>query len=286
MTAWQFEVSASSSTAVIDRIRQRLSHLLVIHPDAPLCAIRLDGCNWTKSTGADEMVIHMGAPLSPNLPFDLFVNADPESDAFLDMQRVVERALPELEAAGVTLGASEQATAMERWVFFVTEALGWNMSGTGRRSRGQIQSMYSFRAVRVPDLVRASLEALDELFPTSAHSRGVPIHSDDFTSVDWFGELHRFSKGRQADAVRVLWENYERRSGFGLSEKVIGAKIDSSASNFRLEHVFRGHPTWSSLIKSVSKGVFALCEPENLDGAEKARSAHHVAHGKDAKLMA
>lgn len=96
-------------------------------------------------------------------------------------------------------------------------------------------------------------------------SRVVPppdfAHADDFQWVIWAGEKYDFSKGNQAESVRSLWHSWEksgRRDGCGLSEKTIGEKCGSSSSDFRLAHVFRNHPAWGKMIRSASKGVFAL----------------------------
>jgi hypothetical protein len=91
-------------------------------------------------------------------------------------------------------------------------------------------------------------------------------HAGDFTWVVWNGKKYDFTKGNQAEAVRALWKSWEdsgRRDGCGLSEKTIGAKVDSSSSNFRLAHVFRDHVAFNTIIRSVSKGVFALFAEES-----------------------
>jgi len=97
-----------------------------------------------------------------------------------------------------------------------------------------------------------------------------PSHSDDFTSVNWFGTEYSFGKGLQAESVRALWAAWENKTP-SLSEKTIGEKAGSANDRFRLEHVFRPtnkgtgrretHPAWGTMIKSVGKGVFALSPP-------------------------
>jgi hypothetical protein len=86
-------------------------------------------------------------------------------------------------------------------------------------------------------------------------------HAMDFTWVRWNGTLHRFAPGQQAAAVGLLWDSWEqsnRTDGCGLGESAIAEAIDSGASDFRLAHVFRGHPAWGSMIRSAGRGVFAL----------------------------
>jgi hypothetical protein len=100
-------------------------------------------------------------------------------------------------------------------------------------------------------------------------------HSDDFTSVIWFDVEYHFTKGLQAECVRVLYEAWQSRKGsnktVSLSEATIGDKAKSSNVRFRLEHVFKpynkgthkrqAHPAWDTMIKSVGKGMFALIPP-------------------------
>jgi hypothetical protein len=92
-------------------------------------------------------------------------------------------------------------------------------------------------------------------------------HSADFTSVRWNGVDYTFSKGLQAECVKVLWEAWENSTP-NLSEKTIGEQAGSSNDQFRLEHAFKPmnrktgkrepHSAWGAMIKSVGKGVFCL----------------------------
>jgi hypothetical protein len=86
-------------------------------------------------------------------------------------------------------------------------------------------------------------------------------HADDFTWVIFAGQHFAFSKGNQSESVRALWGSWEksgRTDGCGLSEKTIGEKCGSENNNFRLQHVLRDHPAWGTIIRPVSKGIFAL----------------------------
>ncbi len=97
-----------------------------------------------------------------------------------------------------------------------------------------------------------------------------PTHSADFTSVDWFGSKHQFTKGLQAESVRVLWEAWANGTP-SLSEKTIAEKIESSNDRFRLGHIFKPynkttrkrdpHPAWGSMIRCAGKGLFMLAAP-------------------------
>ena len=100
-----------------------------------------------------------------------------------------------------------------------------------------------------------------------------PTHSADFTSVDWYGTKYQFTKG-QADAVRMLWENWENGTP-SLSQGTIGEAV-SGVDQFRLRDLFRTvdvkakkrkkrsmvlHPAWGKMIVSCGKGIFKLNPP-------------------------
>jgi len=117
--------------------------------------------------------------------------------------------------------------------------------------------------IKHADAIRAWLATEKSQAITAA----TPTHSDDFTSVNWFGTPYTFAKGLQAEAVRVLWEARDNGTP-RLSEKTIGDKIGSANDQFRLEHVFKptnkrtrkreAHPAWGTMIKRAGKGIFAL----------------------------
>lgn len=110
------------------------------------------------------------------------------------------------------------------------------------------------------------------IFQSSAKDRAgeFPTHSSDFTSVNWFGTRYRFSKGNQAESVRVLWEAWEAGE-FSLSQETIGEEIGSHATRFELRKTFRqrkvegrgfeSHPAWGTMIQSVGKGCYRLVKP-------------------------
>ena len=136
-------------------------------------------------------------------------------------------------------------------------------------SNGQVIKVGQFS---VPDVVAASIVMLEILHPSPVNVSGSVekcSHSDDFTAVWWFDELHRFAKGHQAQTVKCLWEHYERRPGFGLGEETIGEKVDAERDQFRLAHVFRKHTSWKRLIQPVGKGIYALMPPEKSDDSSR-----------------
>lgn len=102
----------------------------------------------------------------------------------------------------------------------------------------------------------------------SAGTVGVPpSHSDDFTSVNWFGTKYSFSKGAQALAVKALWEAWEK-GGHSLTQETIAERVESSSTRFELAKVFRHrnrsrrgyvpHPAWGTMITSDRRGIYRL----------------------------
>jgi len=97
-------------------------------------------------------------------------------------------------------------------------------------------------------------------------------HSPDFTSVDWFGKRYNFSKGNQAQAVRVLWDAWTHGE-HSLSQETVGARIESSADRFEMRKTFRRrkangkgyepHPAWGTMIQQDGKGCFRLARPKS-----------------------
>jgi hypothetical protein len=85
-------------------------------------------------------------------------------------------------------------------------------------------------------------------------------HSDDFSSVRWFGAEYCFTP-TQAKAVALLWAEWER-GGLGLKQQTIGEMIDSSSNRFELRTLFRNHPAWGQMIHPAERrGVYRLGPP-------------------------
>ena len=85
----------------------------------------------------------------------------------------------------------------------------------------------------------------------------------DFLNFAWGMQRFEFKKGRQAQAVRVLWEAWENGRS-SLTQETIADAAGSDATNFRVADVFRGHPALNTLIISPSKGVFRLAPPKEI----------------------
>lgn len=92
-----------------------------------------------------------------------------------------------------------------------------------------------------------------------------PKHSDDFTSVIWYGEKHEFNK-TQAEAIKHLWAEWEKGE-LALSEKTVGEKIGSDNNNYKLAHTFRTngkrHPALGTMIHPLGKGKYRLGAPNH-----------------------
>lgn len=107
---------------------------------------------------------------------------------------------------------------------------------------------------------------------THVESAAPASHSEDFTSVNWFGTRHTFSKGLQAESVRALWAAWQN-GNHSLSQATIAEKIGTSADDFQLSKVFRRrrsdgpgyeqHPAWGTMIQREEKGTYSLvpCDP-------------------------
>lgn len=114
---------------------------------------------------------------------------------------------------------------------------------------------------RMEELRTAGSVDASEASPNPSGSQLDAEHNTDFTWVRWFGIEHTFKKGIQAQVVRALWEEWEkgsRRDGRGLGQEALGKLAGSSSDSFSVRDNFRGHPAMDTMIRSVSKGVFAL----------------------------
>lgn len=124
---------------------------------------------------------------------------------------------------------------------------------------------HSTKLAELPDWLHARiLYEAPALIDTGAG----PSHSLDFTSVSWFGTAYTFNKGQQSQAVRMLWEAWER--GHTLAQATIAEAVESNDDHFQLSKVFRTakpgggyqpHPAWGTMIQSVGKGIFGLVPP-------------------------
>jgi len=75
------------------------------------------------------------------------------------------------------------------------------------------------------------------------------------------GKHYSFRTGTQASVIRVLheaWLASGGRDGSGLSEKVIGEKVGSRADRFRLQKAFADNEALDRILRSPSKGQWAL----------------------------
>ena len=101
--------------------------------------------------------------------------------------------------------------------------------------------------------------------PVPAEPRRVPegdvAVADDFTWMVVRGKRYHFKSGMQASILRVLYEAWVesgRKDGSGLSEKAIGERVGSSAERFRVQKIFEGNDAHPRILRSPSKGQWAL----------------------------
>jgi hypothetical protein len=91
-------------------------------------------------------------------------------------------------------------------------------------------------------------------------------HSDDFSTVDWYGTRYVFTRRQQAEVVALLWGTKELPFP-ALRVGTIRDHLESVADVFRLGEVFRDaskrtkHPAWGTMIQAVAHGVYQLVAP-------------------------
>ncbi len=82
-----------------------------------------------------------------------------------------------------------------------------------------------------------------------------PQHSPDFRSVTSGGRTYAFT-ANQAEAVRILWEAYEKEAP-DVGQDYILAQIECHSK--RLRDVFKNSEAWSSIItEGTTKGTYRL----------------------------
>lgn len=103
-----------------------------------------------------------------------------------------------------------------------------------------------------------------------------PDWNADFTQVTWHGVKYTFTPGHQAEIVKLLWKEWGKKPGNGLSQVEIGKEIGSKQADtgrFTLMHQFRRgkkpeqgekrkytmHPAWETMIVSTgTRGCYML----------------------------
>jgi hypothetical protein len=143
-----------------------------------------------------------------------------------------------------------------------------------------------------PDRVHVASDALHHLVLLERGADGLKkpsppgpadiVHSADYTSVSAGGKHYEFSKGLQADVVRVLCEAYAAGTPT-LTAETIGKFVKSTSDPFRVDHVFRSkvkpsgrgkirrpkrlyvvHEAWKDgLIRRSKRGVFCIGKPDH-----------------------
>jgi hypothetical protein len=108
---------------------------------------------------------------------------------------------------------------------------------------------------------RAKLLLEDQETPVKIE-RAEAKHSDDFSSVIWYGIKYPIFNKTQALVVGLLWKEWEKGTPT-LSDSTIKKVIGSANERFRLRHTFRNHPAFGTMIKSNGKGIYQLSPPES-----------------------
>lgn len=94
--------------------------------------------------------------------------------------------------------------------------------------------------------------------------QGKISHSDDFTSINWFGEPFSLTR-MQAASIKLLWEHYERGtpdlSGDTILERIGSSGREDKERNRNLfQYIFKRNKTaWNTLIiRGKTKGTYRL----------------------------
>lgn len=104
------------------------------------------------------------------------------------------------------------------------------------------------------------------------------LHTEDFTSITWFGIGYSFTKS-QAPIIKILWEVWEESEGC-LAQETIGQKLfpedDGIGDRFRLRDKFRNHVAWGILIQEFRKGTYGLVRPPKKAPTNYPRITHQL----------
>lgn len=83
-------------------------------------------------------------------------------------------------------------------------------------------------------------------------------HSQDYRSVLWHGNPHYFSPA-QSLIIKTLWEAYLNQTPrVGSRHLLLSADMMSD----KISDLFKGHSSWKDMLRTDSKGVYWLADPE------------------------
>jgi hypothetical protein len=91
-------------------------------------------------------------------------------------------------------------------------------------------------------------------------------HSDDYSTVNWYGTRYVFNRRQQAQVVALLWGSEELPFP-AIRVGTIRKHLGSAADVFRLGEIFRDsskgtkHPAWGTMIQQIGKGLYQLIAP-------------------------
>lgn len=95
-----------------------------------------------------------------------------------------------------------------------------------------------------------------DLFPEPKNTEAT-THTEDFSSVVWFGTSYTFTTA-QRPIVERLWATWEADMPGVTGEAILEA---AGSEARRLRDVFKDSPAWGTMIQSIRRGVYALVEP-------------------------
>jgi hypothetical protein len=126
---------------------------------------------------------------------------------------------------------------------------------------------YRDPGVRITGIEDDVVEKLqgNKKIPESARSTSDPRarHSEDFTSVDWFGTRHTITS-MQAACIAVLWKAWENHTP-GLRQTTILDRAGSEMANKKkpsLAKLFEDNPAWGTMIVPVpeARGAYQMSD--------------------------
>lgn len=177
-----------------------------------------------------------------------------DNDRELERQYIVLASIYDNKRRGVRLITDVWPEELQKWV--------WSRFDRCRDygpGRGYIQEALAY--------VQADLAKRDGADAASNagsedRRRGETWFTKDFTTVGWYGQEYHFNR-TQAGCVKILWLEWQKNPEGkpAVHRTTLRDAVHSDNSDFRLAHVFRGHPAWRKMIHSLNGGKYYLGKP-------------------------
>ena len=87
------------------------------------------------------------------------------------------------------------------------------------------------------------------------------LHDPEFCWLIVHGTEYRFERPQQRQVVKSLFEARKRaggRDGAGVSGTDLASAANSDACRFHVSRLFYRHQAWNTIVRPISKGVYAL----------------------------